>query len=532
IFAAHQDELGLAFVKYNCANQYTCLNEFERALALYQESAQIYETLDMPLAINDVEYSIAWLYFQRGKFQESLRLFDTVRNRARELGDATLDALCDLDLSEVYLQLNAYEDATESAQSAIEKFSALQINYGRVKARIELRHQRRPDRVVHQLRQEAQQWERALERLMRRMRVEDAEYVSLQTVSRPDVAELRQCLAEDEVLVEYYTVKDQVKIFVVSSDGVRVVNDITTVGATAPLLRRLKFYFEKFTLSECYVNAHRDSVQTLTDQSLRLLYDQLVEPIVPLLEGKKILFVPHGVLHYVPFHALHDGRKYLIDRHEISYCPSASVFKLCSEKAQKKSANGPVCRQAGEVLIVGVPDEAAPLILDEAQAIQSLWPEARVLLGDEATLDRLKQQAPAYRLLHLASHGTFRRDNPMFSALKLSDAWLNFYDIFNLNLNADLVTLSACETGMNEVFPGDELFGLMRGFLYAGVPSLIVNLWMVHDRSTAVFMRWLYAGLREGLTKRAALRQAQLGVKQEYQHPYYWAPFIMMGAPV
>jgi CHAT domain-containing protein len=119
----------------------------------------------------------------------------------------------------------------------------------------------------------------------------------------------------------------------------------------------------------------------------------------------------------------------------------------------------------------------------------------------------------------------------MFSALKLSDAWLNFYDIFSLNLPAELVTLSACETGMNEVFPGDELFGLMRGFLYAGAPSLIVSLWVVNDRSTAEFMRWLYTGLSEGLSKRAALRQAQLMIKQEYRHPYYWAPFILMGAP-
>jgi CHAT domain-containing protein len=296
------------------------------------------------------------------------------------------------------------------------------------------------------------------------------------------------------------------------------------VGATAPLLRRLKFYFEKFTLSGGYVNTHQNNIQVLTDQSLRLLYTHLVEPLAPLLEGKKIHIVPHGVLHYVPFHALHDGQGYLIDRHEISYCPSASVLKLCVEKAQQKSGDG-------QVLVMGVPDEAIPFIHHEVDMVKSLWPEAQVFLGSEATLEQLKQSAPGCQLLHLASHGVFRRDNPMFSALKLSDAWLNFYDIFNLKLNADLVTLSACETGMNEVFPGDELFGLMRGFLYAGAPSLVVSLWVVHDRSTAEFMRWLYAGLRDGLSKRAALRQAQLALKQEYQHPYYWAPFILMGAP-
>jgi len=180
---------------------------------------------------------------------------------------------------------------------------------------------------------------------------------------------------------------------------------------------------------------------------------------------------------------------------------------------------------------MGVPDEATPFIREEAATVASLWEGARLLLGEEATLDHLKRYAPSCRVVHLASHATFRRDNPMFSALKLGDGWLNFYDIFNLNVNAELVTLSACETGMNEVCPGDELFGLMRGFLYAGAPSLIVSLWMVNDRSTAEFMRWLYTGLSEGLSKRAALRRAQLRVRQQYQHPYYWAPFILMGAP-
>ncbi|MCS6805457.1 MAG: CHAT domain-containing protein, partial [Blastocatellia bacterium] len=89
----------------------------------------------------------------------------------------------------------------------------------------------------------------------------------------------------------------------------------------------------------------------------------------------------------------------------------------------------------------------------------------------------------------------------------------------------------ACETGMNEVFPGDELFGLMRGFLYAGAPSLVVSLWMVHDGSTARLMEEFYSGLRQGQSKRAALRQAQLALKQQYPHPYHWAPFVLIGAP-
>jgi CHAT domain-containing protein len=119
----------------------------------------------------------------------------------------------------------------------------------------------------------------------------------------------------------------------------------------------------------------------------------------------------------------------------------------------------------------------------------------------------------------------------LFSSLKLADSWLNFYDIFNLDLNAELVTLSACQTGLSKVFAGDELVGLMRGFLYAGVPSLIVSLWAVNDRSSSEFMKLLYRRLTDGGRKRAALREAQLALKEAYPNPYYWAPFVLMGKP-
>ena len=117
----------------------------------------------------------------------------------------------------------------------------------------------------------------------------------------------------------------------------------------------------------------------------------------------------------------------------------------------------------------------------------------------------------------------------MFSSLRLGDTWLNLFDIFNLHLGAELITLSACETGMSAVSEGDELLGLARGFLYAGTPSLVVSLWTVNDRSTAQLMRRFYEGLREGLGKAHALRQAILDLKKDFPHPYYWAPFILLG---
>jgi CHAT domain-containing protein len=218
---------------------------------------------------------------------------------------------------------------------------------------------------------------------------------------------------------------------------------------------------------------------------------------------------------------LYDGERYLIDDHEITYGASASVLKICRERIPAKSPE--------HDLILAVADELTPFINDEVTALRELLPNAKVFVGPEAREDKLRQYAPAAGKIHIAAHGIFRADNPMFSSLKLGDSWLNLFDIFNLQLGAELTTLSACETGMSAVWEGDELLGLARGFLYAGTPSLVVSLWMVNDRSTAQLMRRFYEGLRDGLSKSRALRNAILEAKDSFPHPYYWAPFILLG---
>ncbi len=183
------------------------------------------------------------------------------------------------------------------------------------------------------------------------------------------------------------------------------------------------------------------------------------------------------------------------------------------------------------MVALGLAGADTPSIADEIQTLESLFPDAVTLTGSRATRANLLKAAPGARFLHLASHGYFRRDNPMFSFLKLADSRLNFYSLLDLKLSAELVTLSACHTGVNKVFPGDELHGLMRGFLHAGAPSLVASLWATSDASTAELMKEMYGQIRAGASKRAALRAAQIAIKDEYGHPYYWAPFILMGNP-
>ena len=168
-------------------------------------------------------------------------------------------------------------------------------------------------------------------------------------------------------------------------------------------------------------------------------------------------------------------------------------------------------------------------IAEEVEALRELLPKGLFFVGNEARVDKLRRYGPTAGKLHIAAHGIFRPDNPMFSSIKLGESWFNLFDIFNLQLGAELTVLSACETGMSAVWEGDELLGLARGFFYAGTPALVVSLWTVNDRSTAQFMCRFYAGLQDGLSNSRALRQAVIEVKASFAHPYYWAPFILMG---
>jgi tetratricopeptide (TPR) repeat protein len=366
--------------------------------------------------------------------------------------------------------------------------------------------------------------ENELLELLRETGAEKPGWVTLQSMQALSVRDVQKMLSPGEVLVEYYSIEDRFQVFVIGHSDFHVVRDICTAAGVRAALRGLNFQLSKFHLNSDYLDRHREALLTATRHHLRSLYDQLIGPLAALVkERTSLIVVPHQMLHYVPFHALFDGSRYVIDTHDVSYGASASVLSICRGRESAPPE--------GRDLILAVPDEATPHIHEEVEALRKLMPNARVFVGSEAREERLREYAPSAARIHIAAHGIFRADNPMFSSLRLGDNWLSLLDIFSLRLGADVTTLSACETGMNAVWEGDELLGLARGFLYAGTPSLVVSLWMVNDRSTAQLMRRFYEGLRDGLSKAAALRQAILDVKSRFPHPYFWAPFVLLGKP-
>jgi len=180
-------------------------------------------------------------------------------------------------------------------------------------------------------------------------------------------------------------------------------------------------------------------------------------------------------------------------------------------------------------LVMGIADAATPLIPEEIEAVAAAVPAPRILVGSDATHEKLRKLAPESQFIHIATHGVFRADNPMFSSITLGDGPLNLFDLYHLDLSAELVTLSGCSTGMNAVIGGDELVGLVRGLLYSGARSVMLTLWDAHDHSTTTFMKAFYTGLRSSPTQSAAVRQAMLEVRREFPHPFYWAPFVLVG---
>jgi CHAT domain-containing protein len=373
---------------------------------------------------------------------------------------------------------------------------------------------------ISSMRESIQQHESQLLKVLRQLPGEDEEYASLHCSLSVRTERIQQSLSEKQTLVEYYLVRDKVVAFLLTSGGLKLIPGLAEASTVKNQLDLLKYQLSKFNFGANYVANHQGNLQRSIDSHLSDLYESLVSRLEEDLAERDLIIVPHGFLHCVPFHALKSGDEYLIDRHNISYSPSASVFNLCSSKPSSGKTNS---------VVMGVPDPKIPFVLDEVHDASALLSNCTVLVGPDATEEKLKTLGGQASILHIASHGQFRGDNPMFSSIYLGSSSLSLFDIYNIELDADLVTLSGCGTGMSRIVSGDELVGLVRGFLYAGARSLLVSLWNVSDRSTAELMRAFYTHLKQSKNISLSLCYAMREMRERYQHPYYWAPFILMG---
>jgi CHAT domain-containing protein len=280
-------------------------------------------------------------------------------------------------------------------------------------------------------------------------------------------------------------------------------------------------------------------VDSLWRGPLRQLHRELIAPIEEsgLLAGKtRLVVVPQAELHYLPFAALLDptSGRFLVERYEVSVTPSASVWLALADRRRKPAG-------AGLLALAPRPD-ALPATRQEVTAIERIAGlDTKTFTGSSATEATFRREAPTRRVLHLATYGVLNKQNPLFSYVELAagtggDSRLEVHEVFGLQLNAELVVLSACQTmlgsgSLTDVPAGDDWVGLARAFLHAGAARVMASLWPVRDRATAVLMEQFYQGFGAGADPEAALAKAQRSLLKERAtaHPYYWAGFEVVG---
>jgi tetratricopeptide (TPR) repeat protein len=332
-------------------------------------------------------------------------------------------------------------------------------------------------------------------------------------------------LPADSALIEFYFSGADILRFQLGHDGVR--GDVLA-GAVPDIERLLRTFRLNLDATERAAGAQVEGLTSQARTILGRLYTRLLDGVDGLAALRSLVIVPHGLLHYLPFHALWDGERYLVERCAVSYAPSATLYAVCRARAGRT--------RRGRALVLGHSgDGRLPYVLQEAETVAAVLSE-QARLEQAATRRLLETDGRRARIIHIAAHGRFRADAPLFSQIDLADGPLTAADIFGLDLRSALVTLSACETGRAVLGGGDELAGLARAFLYAGAAGLLVSQWRVDDAATAMLMARFYRGLSRGIGSAQALRAAQIAhidaamPQSARRHPFYWAGFQFIGA--
>jgi CHAT domain-containing protein len=493
------------------------------ALAAYQRARNVLETLRTRL--QSEELKLAFVKNRLGVYEGIVELYLDAENTRVSVTDvfSCMEAAKSRSMIEMMLQSGHSNSPSDPARSELTgRLQELRDELNWYYHRLELeqfRPEGAPRQRIKRLQEHARAREAELSRAVRELAPRADDSKPLAGYSDLSLAELRLALPAAGALIEYYLTGDRLLAAVVTRDQIEV-TPVSVMPRVLELLQLLRFQFAKFRLGAGYVEQFQRLLMDVTLSHLRRLYAEIIAPLRIPAAIRHLIFVPHGPLHFLPFHALHSGEEYLCDPYTVSYAPSAALFAFCQQKPASTSETS---------LVLGIPDQRAPQILNEVKSVAALLPRAELFVGKQASTGVLRDRDSQTGILHIATHGVYRQDNPMFSSIKLGDGYLNLYDLYQMRLNAKLVTLSGCATGMNFVAEGDELIGLQRGLFAAGATSLLLSLWDVHDQSTAELMREFYQGYVRTGDVAGSLRTAMLRLREERPHPYFWAPFALVG---
>ncbi len=380
-------------------------------------------------------------------------------------------------------------------------------------------------------------------------------------------------LSNEQALLQYIVGPEELSLFVVTSDTLIYTQVSVSRDSIHSILEKLSPIFASGSRKDRF-EILNPQIADFSISPAHKLFEILIKPVESWLQNtKELIIVPDDILFYLPFEMLvydtatteteydFENARFLLEKYEISYVTTPNQVDK-SQQITRKPNKG--------ILAFGNPnfdsgeDSRMVLVSSEISSTQGIMrgdklaklPNSevevkeigkvfggtgnRILVGNEATEENLKKNAADYRILHFATHFLINDDQPLYSKIVLAqsgnskeDGYLQTYEVFNMKLNADLVVLSACNTGLGTIRKGEGVIGITRAFLYAGVPSLLASLWNVDDQSTAIIMKSFYQYLQSGSNKRQALRLAKLdyfrSAKGAKKDPFYWAPFILIG---
>lgn len=505
------------------ANVQALMGREKEALKDYQKAVDIVETLRAELKVEA---------FKQGFLDDKMDLYvDVVRhllemNRAEEAFNFVeraksrnfIDMLGNqsLRLTEVQDELlNRVREARMALQEAQDHLARLALNKGIITSEQKAEREHWKDLLDER--------RRLYEDVLVSVQSENPELASFVSVDPWSAEKIEEILPDSTALIEYFVTQDALFCWVLLP-GKIVGNKIDV--REEQILKSVSQFRKTI---QAYLSADRES---------RELYQWLVAPVEKEILGlRHLVIVPHGALHYLPFAALQDQEgTYLVERFSVSLVPSATVLGYCMEKGDKIKKD----KDEKNVFALANPDLGSPFYdlpfaEKEVQSLSRTYENVTAFVGREATEKRVRQQIGNFSMIHFACHGTYESGTPLFSALLLSpagedDGRLEAHEIFGLKLDGNLVTLSACETGLGQITRGDEIIGLARSFIFAGAPSIITSLWKVDDLATAVMVKRFYRYLNAGFSRSEALRKAQLLVKEAVNdHPAAWAAFGLTG---
>ncbi len=471
-------------------------------------------------------------------------------------------------LLDIVYQGKIFQNLSEIPDSLRQSFIAyehdIEKKYQTLSIELNISKESQNKLLISNLEEQLEELKRGKVKVVNELREKYPQYYTLTNPKIFGMQEVQQHLLNDkQMLLEYFVGQDEIFMWIISKTDRKFITLSLTKTELENRLAEISPIFNKQKeVIEIPVDYRWANVRL--DLLYQLYKDLLEAPAADYLKNtQELIIIPDDILNYFPFEILvtdttQQKITYLIQDYAISYAASASL--LNPELIIKKRANNSLLAMGNPLfktekkegfleqlvklvkyrtLFRGNEFQQLPNAEAEVKKIAENFENPTVYTGKQATERCFKQSAADYKNIHLATHFLVDDIQPMYSKIVLSqadneteDGLLQTYEIYNMRLNADMVVLSGCNSGLGELKRGEGLMGISRAFLYAGIPSLVVTLWPVEDRSTAVLMDKFYKYIKKGYKKNKALQKAKIDLitsKDIMQDPFYWAPFILIG---